>query len=140
MSKRILIIDDEPDVLVYLAAVLESDGYSVRAADNAVRGLQLAGEFHPDLICLDIMMPEESGLSLYLKLRASDELCHIPVIIVSGIINDQELDFHRVLEEKNAPPPEQYIEKPIEVEQFLTVIRRHANKAGASQKKRESNK
>ena len=66
---KILIVDDEPDVIAYLSIALEDNDYLVKSATNASAGFQIAQEFMPDIICLDILMPGQTGVSLYEKLR-----------------------------------------------------------------------
>ena len=122
--KNILIVDDEPDVVVYLSEVLESSNIDIYSAENAEAGLKLAGEVHLDLICLDIMMPGESGLSMYAKLRRTPDLKHIPVIIISGVEQEQEFDFRKFVDDKKTPPPECYFEKPINVDKFVGEVKR----------------
>ena len=69
LNKKILIIDDEPDVITYLTAVLESNGYNSFAVSDITLATDKVREIHPDLICLDIVMPGETGISFYSKLR-----------------------------------------------------------------------
>ncbi|HDL04718.1 MAG: response regulator [Candidatus Zixiibacteriota bacterium] len=122
--KNILIVDDEPDVVVYLSEVLESSNIDIYSADNAEAGWKLAGEVHLDLICLDIMMPGESGLSMYTRLRRTPDLKDIPVIIISGVEQEQEFDFRKFVDDEKTPPPEYYFEKPINVDDFVAVVER----------------
>jgi len=122
--RTVLIVDDEPDVIAYLGAVLEAAGFAVHAADSTEQGLKLAEQVRPDLICLDIMMPKESGLSLYTKLRADQRLADIPVVIISGIQTEQEFDFQALVKDSSIPPPEAFFEKPINVAEFENAIKR----------------
>jgi CheY-like chemotaxis protein len=125
MSKKdILIVDDEPDVVAYLSAILENYKFGLHTADNAETGLQLAREVHPDLICLDIMMPRESGLSMYNKLRRAPDLKDIPVLIISGVEQANEFNFRKFVKDKKIPPPEHYFEKPIDINNFIDVVKR----------------
>ena len=123
MSKKVLIVDDEPDVIAYLTAVLESNGYHASAAQNADQALQMVKDMQPDLIFLDIMMPGESGISLYLKLHAEDLLRRIPVLIISGLAKEQEFDFRQHVTDKDIPLPAKYIEKPINVTELLDILK-----------------
>jgi len=123
-KKNILIVDDEPDVVAYLSAVLESHNFSLYSAENAEAGLKLAEEVHPDLICLDIMMPKESGISMYTKLRRTSELGDIPVVIISGVEQAGEFNFRKFVKDKKIPPPDFYFEKPIDVDNFIAEIKR----------------
>ena len=72
--QRILIIDDEPDVVSYLSAFLEDEGFHVFTAGNGPDGLVLAREQAPDLITLDITMPGMSGIEVLTTLRRDDHL------------------------------------------------------------------
>ena len=69
-TTKILIVDDEPDILEFLSYNLEAEGFEVGVAANGVQGLEKAREMEPDLIVLDIMMPEMDGVELCRRLRA----------------------------------------------------------------------
>jgi CheY-like chemotaxis protein len=124
MAKLVLIVDDEPDVVRYLSSVLESHDYEVTTADNSTDAMKAIVSHRPDLICLDIMMPEESGLSLYVKLRSRKKLRGIPVVVVSGMAPKSEFDLHDFVEDPAVDPPEEYIEKPIDVDAFVAAVNR----------------
>ena len=133
MSKTILIVDDEPDVVEYLSAILDSCDYSVITASNADDGFNAAKKHKPGLICLDIMMPEKSGLSLYIRLQKNDSLKGIPVLIISGMEKEQEFDFQKIIDDAGITPPNEYIEKPINVDQFVETVKNHLSSRGAKQ-------
>jgi CheY-like chemotaxis protein len=127
-SGTVLIVDDEPDVVRYLSAVLESHGYTVCSADNVSAAHAAIARQRPSLICLDIMMPEESGLSLLVKLRRQADTRDIPVIVISGMASEAEFDVRNFVEDRAVAPPEQYIEKPIDVDSFMTAVMRLTDK------------
>src|SRR3972149_83831 len=83
--KKILIVDDEPDVLKYLSTFFMDNGFSVITAVNGREGFDPALAEKPDLITLDITMPEESGVRCYRDLCENPATKSIPVIIVTGI-------------------------------------------------------
>lgn len=120
--KTALIVDDEPDVIAYLSAVLEANDFEVHTADNTENGLKLAVLVKPDIICLDIMIPKESGLSLYTKLCGHGELADIPVVIISGIQPEREFDFRSFVQNSSVPPPKGYFEKPIDIDRFVQTV------------------
>jgi len=120
--KKVLIIDDEPDVVVYLSAVLESNGYKSYSANDIQYAMQLVKEVHPDLICLDIMIPKETGISFYVKLRKEKEFKNIPVIIISGIIETDKFNFRSFVKDVSIQPPECFMDKPIDVEKYIQKI------------------
>lgn len=123
-KKKILIVDDERDVTVYLTEVLEDSRFDLHTAMDAETGLNMVKKVHPDLICLDIMMPGESGLSMYTKLRRTKEFRDIPVIIISGVEQAGEFDFRKFVDDERIPPPECYLEKPIDVAEFVNGVER----------------
>ena len=126
-SKKILIVDDEPDVVAYLTAVLETNGYKSYAAGNIKMALQMIEKTRPALICLDIVMPNETGISFYIKIKQTEDFKDIPVIIISGIIESEKFDFDSYVKDSEVPPPECYMEKPINVEKFIQNIKRLIN-------------
>jgi len=124
VSRKVLIVDDEPDVARYLAMVLRANGFSPVVADSVESGLKIVDELEPDLVCLDIMMPRESGISMYRRLRQSQKTRRIPVIIISGAEQEVKFDFRAYLPEESIPEPDCYMEKPIDVEKYLGAVER----------------
>jgi CheY-like chemotaxis protein len=122
MTHTVLIVDDEPDVSLYMTKVLEQRGFTVLTAPNVKAALEKLADRIPDLVCLDIMMPKESGISLYRHMREEKCLRKIPVLIVSGVAQAGEFDFRSYLPDTAIPPPDGYLEKPIRVEEFLGVV------------------
>lgn len=122
MKKKILIIDDEPDVITYLTAVLTSNGYKTFAVSDAKDAMESVKKVKPDLICLDIVMPRETGISFYSKLREDKKYGNIPVIIISGVVETGNFDFHSYVADDKLPLPESYMEKPIDVDNLIKTI------------------
>ncbi len=122
MSKKVLIIDDEPDVIAYLSAVLKSYDYLPYAVDNAISAMEKVEEIKPDLICLDIMMPRETGITFYTRLKQDSTYKDIPVVIVSGAVTEADFDIYDFVDDKSIPPPDCYVEKPINVDKFIQTI------------------
>jgi CheY-like chemotaxis protein len=117
--KKILIVDDEPDVIAYLSTFLEDNGFSVLAAADGKEGFEKAKAEHPDLILLDITMPEESGVRMYRNVQGDSETSAIPVVIVTGISHE----FKRFIEtRKRVQPPAGYFDKPPDRDQLLAKI------------------
>ncbi len=85
MAKKILIIDDDPEIISYLKDVFEEAGYATVGAKNGVEGLEMAQVHKPDLITLDMDMPARGGTLFYVKLRQEPQLAEIPVIVISGV-------------------------------------------------------
>jgi CheY-like chemotaxis protein len=86
MTKQdILVVDDEKDIVEFLTQLLEDNGYEVRSAYDGLEAMKLIQESKPDLILLDLQMPEETGTGLYRKLQHKKEYKDIPVIVISGL-------------------------------------------------------
>ncbi len=125
--KKILIVDDEPDVVAYLSAVLESNGYKAYSAGDIKSAMKFVKEILPDLICLDIVMPNETGISFYIKLQKEKEFKNIPVIIVSGIIESEKFNFRSYVKDESIKPPKCYMEKPVNIKSFIKNIEELTN-------------
>jgi len=119
-AKTILVVDDEPDTLTYLTTVLEDNGFATVSAADGVEAMSKIEEDRPDLIALDISMPEKSGVAVYRSLKEDDQLKSIPVIIITGVSDD----FKKFIStRRQVPPPEGYISKPVDFEQLLSMVR-----------------
>ena len=99
VRKKIIIVDDEPDMLNMLEVRLTSNGYEVAKALNGKTGVELIKTEHPDLVLLDIMMSDLSGGEVARTLRADDKTKDIPIIFLSGALNKRdkkeiEIDGH----------------------------------------------
>lgn len=85
MSKKIMIVDDDPEIRSYLTELLTDNGYAVVAAADGSEAEDLAIQEKPDLITLDLEMPQEWGPKFYRKLTQNPELKRIPVVVISGL-------------------------------------------------------
>lgn len=83
-SKKILLIDDEHDILEILSYNLEKEGYLVYTADNGVDGVEIAKKIVPDLILLDVMMPQKDGIETCKELRSIDKLDNTLIVFLSA--------------------------------------------------------
>ncbi len=121
--KKVVIVDDEEDVVLYLSMILIDHGYEVQSASGGREGLELIKAERPDLVCLDILMPVETGLSLFRKIRSDPNLDGLPVIIISGM----DLSEKMADEEDGTGPmikqPEGYLEKPVKPDQLLDTVK-----------------
>lgn len=124
MGRRILIVDDEPDVTTYLSLVLKQYGFTPLVATSADQARDLIATEKPDLICLDIMMPKRSGFSFYSDLRQMTGFSDTPVVVISGIVQAGEFDFRQFVPDESIPPPQHYLEKPIDVDQFIALLKK----------------
>lgn len=124
-ENTVLLVDDEPDALEFLRDLLEDNDFSVVSASSAEAGFTTAKKHHPDLICLDVLMPERSGMSLYQKLRSDPDLRHVPVLIMSGLSLSRDLaqvEYRRLDDGTVIPEPDGFIEKPVNVARFLALV------------------
>ena len=119
-AKTVLVVDDVPDERSYLSTVLTDEGYSVIEAADGVEALEKVEETRPDLITLDITMPEKSGVAVYRSLKENDDLKDIPIIVVTGVAGDFK---QFISSRKQVPPPAGYVAKPIDREEFLEKVR-----------------
>jgi two-component system phosphate regulon response regulator PhoB len=118
-KKTVLVIDDEPDVRTFLSTLLEDNGYAVVTAEDGVDALDKVKASRPDIVTLDITMPEKSGVRFYRDMKENDEYKAIPIVIVTGI----SADFKKFISSrKQVPPPEGYVSKPIEEKEILELI------------------
>ncbi len=130
MSKKILIVDDDPDVVLFLSTVLQDHGFEPLDARNGQEGFEKITAERPDLILLDLMMPEKSGISLLNDLKADAELARIPVIMVTGVSGETGIDLESFFRKTTAkgtddsmPRPDGYIEKPVNPQRLLKLVR-----------------
>lgn len=123
MSQRTaLIIDDEPDVTTYHGALLEDNGWKVMTANSGDEGLALAQATPPDIVLLDVMMPERGGMSTFVAFRKDPRTKDIPVILVTGIQDTLTQDFEAYLQRFKAYHPDGYIEKPVDPDRLLALL------------------
>ena len=84
MNHRILVVDDTPANIQTLAAILKQEGYQISVATNGKQALDVVGRLSPDLILLDVMMPEMDGFETCRRLKASESSRQIPVIFLTA--------------------------------------------------------
>jgi DNA-binding response OmpR family regulator len=118
--KKILVVEDEADEVSYLKVLFEDNGFAVITAVNGQDGFEKARSQRPDLITLDISMPEESGVRMFRDLQEDPVTAAIPVIIITGITHD----FKRFIEtRRQVHPPAGYFDKPPDRQQLLAKVR-----------------
>jgi len=117
MSERILVVDDDPDILQFVRLNLELDGFEVDLAGGGREALERAAEAPPDLMLLDVMMPEIDGLSVLRRLRSDPGTSSIPVIVLTA----------RSLAEDRVKGldlgADDYITKPFDLEELIARVR-----------------
>jgi twitching motility two-component system response regulator PilH len=126
MKKKILTVDDEYQTREIIATILEENGYAPLTAKNGKEALKMMKEESPDLIVLDVLMPEKSGIKLYRELKTTETLKKIPVVICSGIARRTFLRTHIAPSQRNQEKimePEGYMEKPVRPDALAKIIK-----------------
>jgi DNA-binding response OmpR family regulator len=123
MPKRILVVEDEDAVRELEKFILEGAGYEVMEARDGLEGLTKAEFRRPDLILLDLMMPDVSGGRMFDEMQQHPATSGIPIVVVTG-----KPDAHQMFDEEIGP--ENVIMKPFEAGSLLARIRDHIGDAG----------
>jgi two-component system cell cycle response regulator DivK len=118
MSKKVLIVEDNELNMKLFHDLLDSQGYETLQTREGLQALALARAHHPDLILMDIQLPEISGLEVTKWLKDDEELAHIPIIAVTAFA--MKGDEERIRE----GGCEAYLSKPISVGKFIETVRR----------------
>lgn len=117
MKNLILLVDDEPNLRELLRQMLELGGFDVVEAEDGLEALEKLELVTPDIMILDVMMPNLDGVSLCKKLRAGTSFAGLPIIMVSGKTQQ------KAVQEGLAAGANQYLCKPITVQELLQSVR-----------------
>ena len=117
-KKKILVVDDELDMLMVIKLRLESSGYEVITATDGLEGLNVARKARPDLIVLDVMLPKMNGYKVSRFLKFDEEYKHIPIVMLTALAGEEDRSTG-IETGANA-----YIAKPFETQELLDTIRR----------------
>ena len=116
MAKRILIADDEPNIVVSLEFLMRQKGYVVKAVGNGEEALAAVAEFRPDLILLDVMMPKMSGYDFCQKVRENPAWQGIRIVMLSAKGRDVEV------KKGMAVGADAYVTKPFSTQELMTKV------------------
>ena len=115
-KQRILIVDDDPELSRMIGFILQKSGYEVETANNGKDGLAKADEVRPDLVILDVMMPDMSGIEVCQKLRDKPVTRSVPIIMLSALADiDAKLSGFQV-------GADDYIPKPVNAKELIARI------------------
>ena len=116
-TKMILCIEDEPEMIELIRLILGSGEFDIRGANGGKEGLEIIRKEHPDLVLLDVMMPEMDGWEVYQLIKADESIRNIPVIIVTAKAQsiDKVLGLH-------IAKVDDYISKPFSPQELLTSV------------------
>lgn len=121
MQKTILVVDDEQDVVRYFKTLFEDNGYRALTAMDGVEAMEKIRAEHPDLVTLDITMPNKTGVTVYRDIKENDEFKKTPVLIVTGV----QPEFRKFIStRRQVPAPEGYLEKPVALGDVLAEVKR----------------
>lgn len=117
LSKTILCVEDEPEMIDLIRLILSRKGYKVQGATGGVEGIRLIKELHPDLVLLDLMMPDMDGWEVYQQMKAEASLRDIPVIVVTAKAQniDKVLGLH-------IAKVDDYIAKPFSPQELMDSV------------------
>ena len=114
---RLLVIDDEPEITDIIETYFENIGYDVKTANAGHEGIELAREFRPNVVLLDIMMPETSGYDVCNELKHMKELTGVPVMFLTG--RDTREDSGRSFEAGG----DMFVKKPFSCERLAELVK-----------------
>lgn len=123
-EKFILVVDDEKDVANYLGAILEDAGFDVAVATSGDEALEITKKRTPDLVSLDLVMPEKGGIRYLYALRKESRWANIPVMIVTGHAHDDlgRNDLEEILSGRKVTGPQLCLEKPVRPASYVAAV------------------
>jgi CheY-like chemotaxis protein len=124
--KKILIVDDEPDIVSYLEMILQDNGFETDTAVNGQEALEKVRDDRPDLVTLDISMPEASGTRFYKELKTDPDTKAVPVFIVTAVtgLGGDETAYEKFISNRRlVPAPEGFFHKPIDRDAFVAAVK-----------------
>jgi DNA-binding NtrC family response regulator len=124
MKQKILLIDDDQDLLRSLQVILESKGYEVLTTEDAKIGRSLIDSEKPDLLVLDVMMKSDlEGYYLMQKLKKEKEHHELPIIMLTGMKDQLGVNLYSAVEDESLFPNVHFQDKPIDAQSFLELIK-----------------
>ncbi|MGE5611676.1 MAG: response regulator [Bacillota bacterium] len=116
-KRKILVVDDDPEIVELFVDVLERDGrFEVKTASSGYDAGVLTHEFMPDLVILDYMLPDVNGNVVCQTIRANPEFEHIKIVIVSGVVNQEEIN------DLLKAGADEFVKKPFNIEKLIERI------------------
>ena len=133
-NPKILVVEDFPSDQKMIAMALERESYEVITAMDGKEGVEKARKEKPDLIIMDIMMPEEDGLEACKELKTDPECANIPIIIHTSI-QDSPIILRAMQKTADSPFADAYIDKPCDPNALLEIVKRFINLSEFTNKK-----
>jgi DNA-binding response OmpR family regulator len=143
MAKKVMLVDDDANMIKFLTALLEDNGYEVLSALDGSDGFKMLQEVVPDLLVLDVMMPKKSGFTLFKQIRKHDTLKELPVLMLTGVAQSlEEMDAEsedtsqrpydslrealrkqiKQMRGEGLIKPNMFVDKPIDPDSFVRQI------------------
>jgi two-component system alkaline phosphatase synthesis response regulator PhoP len=121
MAQKILIVDDDPDLVEAVSIILESKGYAVAAAYGGVEGLEKVKTEKPDLIVLDVMMPDKDGYEVCKELKADAKYRSIPILLLTAVVS--KISTTKYTQQMGMETEaDDYVDKPVEPDELVRRI------------------
>ena len=121
MARKILIVDDDPDLVEAVTMILRSKRFEVVAAYNGKEGIEKVKTERPDLVVLDVMMPEKDGYSVCKELKSDPQWSHIPILLLTAVVS--HVPTTRFTQQMGMETEaDDYIDKPVEPEVLVKRI------------------
>jgi DNA-binding response OmpR family regulator len=122
-DRRVLIVEDDPDIVDYYSFFLEDEGYEVRSTNRCSTAREMMDEFQPEVILIDALLPGKSGLELLVSLRRDPQWCELPMVVVTGNDTLLEDDCQSYLgAHEGVRGPDGVLGKPVNRESLLAVL------------------
>ena len=123
--KKILVIDDDIDLVEIIRVTLEIEGFDVVDAQNGKRGLVMAREENPDLILLDVMMGQvDEGFQVAYELKGDAATQEIPILMLTAVSDQTGFDFDPA-KDQDFLPVDEFLEKPISPRKLVDMVRKN---------------
>ena len=120
--RKILVVDDDPDIVAYLSSFLEDNGYVVDSANDASSARAAIDRFQPDAVLIDVLMPGRSGLDLLVNIRKDPRWSNLPVLVVTGHDKILQDDCQSYFGRHGVRGPDGVLGKPVDRESLLSVL------------------
>ncbi len=122
-KKKILVVDDEPDLAAIVKGNLENEGFEVDVAYNGKEGIEKVKASAPDAIVLDVMMPEKDGYKVCAELKNDEKYCHIPIVLLTAVATHVTSTRYSHYDGMSMEADD-YIPKPASSEQITESLKR----------------
>jgi CheY-like chemotaxis protein len=117
LSAKVLIVDDDPGIRMLLSKFLQREGFETVMAQNGLEGVEFAKKHQPDLIIMDVVMPQMDGLTAARLIKFYKPLSDVPILFLTAKDADKEIELAQAVR------AEVYITKPFDVRQVIDVVR-----------------